>query len=646
MIHEEDEDRASIGLDAVRPRATPIDPGEVWEEAEPDVPRPSLLGSSWRGAKTALRWVTCIVGLIVGAIMLPGLALMGVGVGSGRGIGVPRYVAYELAMYFGFALWGMILGAVIGLVKGLIGRARRGKAGPSWWAAANRPIRLSRRRRDPATSIESARWKSFRRRWPFLLGVPVQLMMMASFGTGVYLGWQVDTRLAAAKAAADEDDPYWRLDDLLAHRDPVPDEENSALVVAEAMELIPASWPEGPAPTPGVPKPPPNEASQAYGRMNATEDNVRIDDATADAIRDELEKYRETVQIARTVMYYDRGRHEVEFAPTALDPYFSETWATRTLARLLVVDSAIRSHDRDLDGALDSCRAILCTSRSIGDEPFLLSQLLRIVIGEYATRSTRRVLGQGEPSDAALARLQALVLDELGQPLLLHGMRGKRAALIELIRRIRDGEVPISSVSDSLAKIEPVGFGTRATPWGKLMYDNQMAVALEWLNEAVAIARRPTVERPALWQAWEARRKRASWSWYSAFGEGLPRLLTAGLSAESSSHSRHEADLGATAILLAAERHRRRTGAWPASIDDIDEEILPDPPLDPFSDQPFRMEHRDGRLFIHSVGPNGRDEHGAYEPRKWSTGGPDDVGAIGWDVDLRRQPATDDRDSP
>ena len=35
-------------------------------------------------------------------------------------------------------------------------------------------------------------------------------------------------RLAEAMSAADRDDRYWRLDDLMAHRDPVPESENSA----------------------------------------------------------------------------------------------------------------------------------------------------------------------------------------------------------------------------------------------------------------------------------------------------------------------------------------------------------------------------------------------------------------------------------
>jgi hypothetical protein len=100
----------------------------------------------------------------------------------------------------------------------------------------------------------------------------------------------------------------------------------------------------------------------------------------------------------------------------------------------------------------------------------------------------------------------------------------------------------------------------------------------------------------------------------------------------------YQGELGATAVLLAAERQRRKSGVWPASIAAIDAEILPAPPVDPFSGQAFRMEHSDGQIVIYSVGPNGKDEHGAFDPKRWQSGGPDDVGAVAWDVELRGRP--------
>ena len=43
------------------------------------------------------------------------------------------------------------------------------------------------------------------------------------------------------------------------------------------------------------------------------------------------------------------------------------------------------------------------------------------------------------------------------------------------------------------------------SPWGQVWFDEQRAVGMVWMNGAVAIARRPAGERPALWKSWEAK---------------------------------------------------------------------------------------------------------------------------------------------
>jgi hypothetical protein len=119
----------------------------------------------------------------------------------------------------------------------------------------------------------------------------------------------------------------------------------------------------------------------------------------------------------------------------------------------------------------------------------------------------------------------------------------------------------------------------------------------------------------------------------------LPLLLTPSLDVMDSAHSRYQAELGAMATLIAAERHRRRTGDWPASIDAIDSACLSHAPVDPFSGKSYRVRRRDGQFVVHSIGANLRDELGEYVPKQWSKGVTDDVGASAWDVRLRRQPA-------
>ena len=161
---------------------------------------------------------------------------------------------------------------------------------------------------------------------------------------------------------------------------------------------------------------------------------------------------------------------------------------------------------------------------------------------------------------------------------------------------------------------------------------------LEWMNDAVDVAKSPSPDQPMRWQAWDAKLASVRRSTVQIYASMLPILLVPALSASGNANSRYQTELGATVILIAAERQRRRTGQWPSTIEDIERSILPVAPIDPYSRRPFRMTHRDGQLIVYSIGPNGKDEHGEFDPKRWPNGGKDDVGARAWDPDLRRRP--------
>ena len=57
-------------------------------------------------------------------------------------------------------------------------------------------------------------------------------------GLYFYDAMQAERRLAAAIAAADLSDPYWRLEDLEAQRAVLQDENNSAVVAAAEAERL------------------------------------------------------------------------------------------------------------------------------------------------------------------------------------------------------------------------------------------------------------------------------------------------------------------------------------------------------------------------------------------------------------------------
>ena len=585
---------------------------------------PSLFRSAWAGAKVGARYMVYVAVpfAYVGLVMALGLTLFGFG--AGRGFGIPLDVFRGMAVVLVFVLYGGIFGGVVALIGWAIRRV------PGLWARLDRPIRP---RLGPRAAMVPE-W--LLDRWPLIVGVPTSLVFAGALGAGVFIGRFVDHRLAAALAAADRDEPDWRLDDLMAAREVVPDDQNAAILVADVAAMLPEGWPPDSPHPPGMPKPPRSKVWLAVGKLGDTPDNVCLEDKTFAAIGDALAADQEAVDLARRVADYPRGRHEVELSPNLLDTSLIESQHARGVARLLVSDAAIRSQRGDIDGALDSCRAALNVGRSIGDEPFLISTIVRAAIGGSAMQATRRALAQGEPSDAAAARLQEALLGELVEPLLLRGAKAERAILDEIIRRIADAEIPISSLSGGPSRAVAV---PRISPWGKLAFDHQRAVGLELTQALVAIARQPIDRQPALILAWEAEILRIKDTRFGLLTATLPLLMMPALGSASQSHSRYRAELGAMAILLAAERYRRRRGAWPASVADIDPAILRAPPMDPFTGQPYPVLRDGGRYVVHSIGPNLVDEGGAYEARRWPTGGHDDVGAVGWDPALRHRPA-------
>jgi hypothetical protein len=604
-------------------------------EPSPSPSRWSPLVASWRGAKAGARIIS-YVGVPLGLLLLV-LALIptAIGLGAGRGVGLHPAAIRAVALPPAMALWGGMVGAVLGLFAWLLGRLAGARDGG---AIVDRPIRLPWRPRSRVLA-----WWTWRRVAIWLGVVPLVAAFAGALVVGVVAGRFVDRRLAAAMAAADRDDPRWRLDDLMADREVVPDDENAALVAAEVLMLMPSDWLGAHSAFPGAPRSTPSAAGEAFRRLDEVESPVRLDDATARAIGEALGSFEDAVLLARTIAAYRRGQHAFELAPNLIGTPLPESQDARIVARLLTADAAIRAHGGDLDGALDSCRAVLGVGRSIGDEPFVISGLVRAAIGGVGLDSIRRVLARGEPPEEALARTQADVLDERARPLLLQAFRGERAIMDEIIRRIRDGEIPIESLGpadDRTRDGTAAGRAPAIAPWGRLLFDHQRAVGLEWANALVALAREPAPGRARLRRAWDAELERVKESRFGRFGAVLPLLMMPAMTAADTALTRYQANLGATAILLAAERHRRRTGAWPATIDAIDPAILADPPLDPFSGRPFRSERRDGQWLVHSVGPNGKDERGAFDRKTWNAGGPDDIGTRGWDVPLRGQAPT------
>ena len=84
--------------------------------------------------------------------------------------------------------------------------------------------------------------------------------------------------------------------------------------------------------------------------------------------------------------------------------------------------------DDDGPAAVRARLALANASRSIGDEPFLTSQLVRIAAVERPAPPLLACLLRGEPADADLLGLQQILVQEEQFPRLLVALRGEARA--------------------------------------------------------------------------------------------------------------------------------------------------------------------------------------------------------------------------
>ena len=177
------------------------------------------------------------------------------------------------------------------------------------------------------------------------------------------------------------------------------------------------------------------------------------------------------------------------------------------MADLLATDARLRAQRGDVDGVCESCRAILNAGRSLGDDPFLISTLVRVACRMLAMRELERVLAQGEPSDDQLAVLARAIDDELPEPLLLYGLRGDRATFHEVSAKIEAGEVSLDGLAgDGTDTGPPKGWDHVSNLWAIPRVRQGHAEILDYLTEGVELAKLPPEEYSLCFELLEARR--------------------------------------------------------------------------------------------------------------------------------------------
>jgi hypothetical protein len=447
---------------------------------------------------------------------------------------------------------------------------------------------------------------------------------------GAFIGGQVYRRLADKRllqetvADLDVKSPRWRLEDIEADRVAIPDAENSATVIRAAHARIrPLA-------------PPPTDDSIDLLHLDPA---AALTDEQLRAVIDLVESAESAIAPALRLEQFPRGRHPITHSADGIGtrlPHIGDIDDVHK--RVLLPLLLMHLHEGDTAAAVRDWVCIAHLGRSLGDEPYGVSQATRAARAGQAVRDLERLLGQVVATDGDLTTIQGKITDDVANdpwPLFL---RGERAVWHRLMVAFQSGMFPASNVRRFLAN----GEGGRSLSRIEAMIDQ----TTDSIPPDVAAAHAGILKRST-----HLLSETANLPWHArtapilaANQSGVPAVNPADYRQVLIKFQRNYALLRSALIAVAAERCRLKHGDWPATPAELVPAFLPELPIDPFDGQPLRYKRLPDGVVVYSVGPDGVDDGGqisAAPGQQPMT----DVGIRWWDVTRRRQappqPASD-----
>ncbi len=423
---------------------------------------------------------------------------------------------------------------------------------------------------------------------------------------------QTERKLQEELSELDRSEPGWRLEEIEAARDKIPDEENSAYVLIKAAQHLSRPWP------------PLGFPDEPFQLMPA---NEMLGENDFHRLSSGLESIKSVLAIANKLADMPRGRHRLQYGHNPIATPLVDQHRCRQIVNLLGFASMKWNHSAESKKALTACRAALNAARSLGDEPIFRTQMLRCDFVVFVCEAIERTLGQGEPSAKDLGDLQELLENEEAFPGQLLAMRGARAIMHKAIDGVERGEL---SLNDLLPKrADWMDKTTLALSNRDTRADH--ALLLSMLTRRVKEVQLPMQEQAALEKRFEEEVQNLPGTAI------LPRTLLPSVFQTGDRFRRKHAMLRCTIASLAAERYRRDKKVWPKNADQLCPQYLSAVLLDPYDGKPLRFRRAEDGVVIYSVGQDVADDGGNLdrEQHKSSNG---DIGFRLWDVAKRRQP--------
>jgi hypothetical protein len=430
--------------------------------------------------------------------------------------------------------------------------------------------------------------------------------------------WQARQELDRIIAELDRTEPRWRLEDIEADRKQIPPEQNSALRIVEIRRLLPQDW--------------------KFSIEEPWDPPVLLRKEQLSKLAAELKQHQQAVLRARTLQDTPLGRHTIRFADDFSHTLIPDQQDTYTVVRLLDLDVRLQAEKSDMDTVWASNRAMLNAGRSLGDEPFIISMLIRAGIINITIESLEHILAQGELKDHQLKERQQELEKEATVPLFLTGMRGERAGIHHTFGNIESGKLSFMEI-DTFSEIKK----DKSNYWSRVMdflsFSTAMrahAKLLELHTDAIELGKATGHEK---YVSINSLAKTVDEARSGDKGHALAAILFTSATKFASAEQRTHTRLACATAGLAAERFRLQKKRWPVSLDELAKTgFLKQVPEDLFDGKPLRFRRARDGFVIFSVGKDGNYDGTALDGPQPVGSSVDRVEFRLWDVVRRRQP--------
>jgi hypothetical protein len=434
----------------------------------------------------------------------------------------------------------------------------------------------------------TAKPRKSRRAW-YVVGF-LLLLVMVPVAWYFISGWLGDRDMEALYAELDAEDPDWRWPDLVGKLQPVPGEENSVEQILKVSTLA----------TKGTAF----NAGPKWDQLHLVV-NARLAHETAEAGRSAFGRSAPNLRDeARKLKDMPSGRFAIPIEGNIFTMDLNDIQRSRETCRVLYVDALVRAHDGDMDGAAESCQAIVNTAGAFRQHPILVGYLVRCAEQAIAIDAIQRTLGQGSVTEPQLKKLQDLLQREVDNDGLLDAMRGERAGTHQLFASLRDGRMTLSQLTLTGAPPGSAqGVADRLLDAFPGTVLRQYPAYLRYMTEYVRACKRDMPEREEKLLELDKQTRTKS--------NMLMRLMMPAVAKVAQASTRSQAALRCATVAVAAERYRIKHGAWPAAPNDLVQDgLLAKLPNDPYDGKSLRWKRTQTGFVIYSVSLDKTDNGG------------------------------------